>query len=259
MSHDTFFPTPAMTDPSGQTPTPSLSWNTASELPFLLDGVMPPAEPDAGVAETAPGRWKLVPDRGAPDTHIDVSTAVPLLRRDPQLDTSSSAEARLSHVLKAVAAAGFDSLDDAVIAYYIESLKDDERLRQEQRLNRIRRLPVLLKKLHLAAQGWGQWQRRSFQEQIIKSTEDIVIAELEDHLAKRQPNHYNSTYTTEQPGQTFKHRARDETDIEAELPNTWTLLTSLSTKYNAIASKDWQTDVPKLVSNFLAAGTDLST
>ncbi|KAF2029787.1 hypothetical protein EK21DRAFT_112653 [Setomelanomma holmii] len=256
MSHDMFFPTPAMTDPWGEAPTPNLSWNSAPDLPFLLDETMPPAEPDAAVAEAAPGRRELVSDREVPDTHGTVNTASSLPRGDSQLETPAFTGARLSHVLKAVAAAGFDSLDDAVVTYYAEALKDDERLRQEQRLSRIRRLPVLLKELHLAAQGWGQWQRRGFQEQIIKSTEDIVIAELKDHLATRRPDKYNSTCSTEQPGQSCRHKAKDETDVEAELPNTWTLLTSLFSKYDAITSKDEQTDVPKLVSQFLAAGTD---
>ena len=132
------------------------------------------------------------------------------------LDTSSSTstEARLSHVLKAVAAAGFESLDSAVVAYYARSFKDDEWLRQEQRLNRVRRLPVLLRELHHASEGWCQWQRRSFQEQVVRSTEDILIGELEDHLtAKADPPH------GQQANQTFMQKAGDEVDIESEVRN----------------------------------------
>ncbi|KAJ5195613.1 uncharacterized protein N7498_009051 [Penicillium cinerascens] len=238
MSNKNFFPTPSMTDPWEEAPTSIPSWNSATRQPILLDEAMPAAGQD----EAAPERYEPGSDRG-----------------EYLLGTSASTEARLSHVLKAVAAAGFESLDNAVVAYYAKSLKDDEWPGQEQRLNRIRRLPVLLRELHLASQGWCQWQRRSFQEQVIKSTEDILIAELEDHLAARGNDPHNLIGGTRQPSRAFKHKARDEADIEAELPNTWTLLTSLSTKYNTVASKHGQSDMPNLVGKFLAASTDLDT
>jgi hypothetical protein len=175
------------------------------------------AEPDASIGEAAHGSSEVMSDRRVPDTHSTVDTTLSRPGEDTQLDTSASTGDRLLHVLKAVTAAGFDSLDDAVVAYYVESMKDNERLRQEQRLSRIRRLPVLLKELHLAAQGWGQWQRRAFQEQIIKSTEEIVITELEDHLAAMQSDCRNSSCNPEQTGRACKHKARDEADIEAEV------------------------------------------
>nr|QCC62996.1 hypothetical protein [Phoma sp.] len=232
-----------MTDSWGEAPTPSLSWNSAAGLPFLLDGDMAMADPNATMIEAPPDRQEIATDRRVFDAQSISNTA------SSQLDSSALTAERLSHVLKAVSAAGFSSLDDAVVAYYAEFCKDDERLRQAQRLNRIRRLPVLLKELHLAAQGWGQWQRRSFQEQIMRSAEDIVITELEEQLLAKRRDHYSP----------LEQQARDETDIEAELPNTWTLLTSLSTRYNAIASKEGQDNVPKLISKFLDAATDLGT
>ncbi|THC90237.1 hypothetical protein EYZ11_010298 [Aspergillus tanneri] len=224
LSNKDFFPTPSMTDIREEAPTSILSWNSATNQPILLDEAMPAAGQDeAGLGSL--------------------------------LDTSASTEARLSHVLKAVAAAGFESLDNAVVAYYAKTLKDDEWLGQEQRLNRIRRLPVLLKELHLASEGWCQWQRRSFQEQVIKSTEDILIAELEDHLtARADPDHG-------QPNQAFKHKARDEADIEAEVRQIppCKALGNANWRYNTIASKHGHSDMPNLVGKFLAASTDLDT
>jgi hypothetical protein len=150
-------------------------------------------------------------DRSAQDVHDAISTG------DGHIETPASIEDRLSQVLKAVDAAGFDSLDSAVIAYYQRSSKGNEWLRQEQRLNRMRRLPVLLKELHLAAQGWGQWERRNFQEQIIKSTEDILFAELQDHLATRRSSPHGSPCSIEQRGQTRQHMTDQDTDPEAEV------------------------------------------
>lgn len=164
---------------------------------------MSTADTDVSVLEAAP-------ERGEPESDRSVSTG------GPQLDPSASIDARLSQVLKAVDAAGFDSLDSAVIAYYKKSSKGNDGLRQEQRLNRMRRLPVLLKELHHSAQGWGQWERRNFQEQIIRSTEDILFAELEDHLASRRTSPQNSPYGNEQRGASHQSE-EDQTDVEAEV------------------------------------------
>ncbi|KAE8153718.1 hypothetical protein BDV25DRAFT_149016 [Aspergillus avenaceus] len=183
-----FFPTPSMTDTQEEALTSILTWNATTQSGLLDDA--------------APDRYDFAPDPG-----------------EYVLDAAST-EARLLPVLKAVAAAGFDSLDSALVAYYTKSVKEDDRLGQEQRLNRIRRLPVLLKELHLASEGWGQWQRRSFQEQVIKSTEDILIAELENHLAARGSNPHPLTGGGGPSSPAFKHRARDEADIEAEVRST---------------------------------------
>ncbi|KAL6886037.1 hypothetical protein GGI43DRAFT_418566 [Trichoderma evansii] len=196
MSNKNFFPTPSMTNTWEEAPTSTLSEDSVTKQHILLDE----SRLTGGQDKTSPETYELQSDQG-----------------EHYLDTSASTEARLSHVLKAVAAAGFESLDTALVAYYAESLKDDEWPGQEQRLNRIRRLPVLLKELHVASQGWGQWQRRSFQEQVIKSTEDILIAELDDHLAARGPGHHSSTGASGQLSQAFRHKARDEADIEADV------------------------------------------
>jgi hypothetical protein len=217
MPYDASFPTPAMTDSWGEESTQDLLQNPSSELSFPSDRAKLMPEPNVMVAEAAPRRSELVLDRGGSDTHSIVDTTLLRSGEDSQFSLSASTETRLSHVLKAVSAAGFDSLDDAVVAYYVQSLKHNKRLWQEQRLSRIRRLPVLLEQLHLAAQSWGEWQRRSFQEQIIKSTEDIVVAELEAHLAAKRPNCCNSACDTEHPGQVCKHKVTEVADNEAEV------------------------------------------
>ncbi|KAF7561371.1 hypothetical protein G7046_g2772 [Stylonectria norvegica] len=246
---EAFFLSPTITDPWGEIPTPDLSWNPPNKVPFPVAKAVPTAETDAVAPDGALEMGRSVSDRRAIDAHNMAGTG------QAQVNNSDSIEARLSHVLKAVDAAGFDSLDSAVAAYYKKSLKGNEWLRQQQRLNRMRRLPALLKELHQSAQGWGQWERRNFQEQIIKSTEEILFAELQDHLAARRSCPQNSPCSTEQSGQAGENEVEDEVDAEAELPNTWTLLTSLSTRYSTIASQDWQTEMPKLVGKFLAAGT----
>ncbi|KAH7004560.1 hypothetical protein EDB82DRAFT_487142 [Fusarium venenatum] len=250
----TFFPSPAITDTWGELPTPDLSsWDTTTKPHSTENRATPIIDKHVSPFEAALEIVEVASDRSAQDVHDAISTG------DGHVETQVPIEDRLSQVLKAVDAAGFDSLDSAVIAYYQRSSKGNEWLRQEQRLNRMRRLPILLKELHLAAQGWGQWERRNFQEQIIKSTEDILFAELQDHLAARRSSPHGSPCSVEQRGQGRQQMTEHDTDPEAELPNTWTLLTSLSTRYSSIASQDLQTDMPRLVSKFLAAGSELNT
>ncbi|UZP34639.1 hypothetical protein NXS19_002455 [Fusarium pseudograminearum] len=255
-SDSTFFPSPAITDTWGELPAPDLSWETTTRPHSPGNRATPTVDKHVSVSafEAALETGELASDRSIQNAYNSPSTT-----GDNHLETPASIQDGLSQVLKAVEAAGFDSLDSAVIAYYQRSSKGNEWLRQEQRLNRMRRLPVLLKELHLAAQGWGQWERRNFQEQIIKSTEDILFAELQDHLATRRNSPHASPCSIEQRSQARQHMMEHDADPEAELPNTWTLLTSLSTRYSTIASQDLQSDMPRLVSKFLAAGSELNS
>ncbi|KAL4726845.1 hypothetical protein ACLX1H_005735 [Fusarium chlamydosporum] len=207
----TFFPSPAITDAWGELPTPDLSWETTTRPHSPGNRTTSTVDKDVSAFEAALERGELASDRSVQDAHSAAAST-----GDSHPETPASIEDRLSQVLKAVDAAGFDSLDSAVIAYYQRSSKGNEWLRQEQRLNRMRRLPVLLKELHLSAQGWGQWERRNFQEQIIKSTEDILFAELEDHLATRRSSPHGSPCSVEQRGQVRRHMMEDDTDPEAE-------------------------------------------
>lgn len=171
MSQDSFFLTPAMTEQWGEVPAADLAWNPTTDLPFLLDGDTTMVEADAQIIEEVSKRG-TTPERQIADAQGICNTEI------AELDHSVSIGERLAHVLKAVSTAGFNSLDDAVVAYYTESCEDHEWLQQTRRLNRIRQLPTLVEKMHHEAQTWDEWQRRGFEEQIIRSTEDILIAEL---------------------------------------------------------------------------------
>ncbi|KAL4815807.1 hypothetical protein BDW67DRAFT_185526 [Aspergillus spinulosporus] len=105
MSNKNFFPALLTTNPQEEAPASILLWDEATKQPILFDGAMPAA----GQEKTAPETYEPAPDQ---DEH--------------SLDSSASTEARLSHILKAVAAAGFDSLDNAVVTYYAKPLKEDE-------------------------------------------------------------------------------------------------------------------------------------
>jgi hypothetical protein len=132
MSHDMFFLTPVMTEAWGEESTPNLLWNSGQEPPNFLSGrPMAQVEPGEAVDGAAPagGRRELASEKRMPETHNAVDAAMPLPKTTSQLGPSAGTGERLVHILKAVAAAGFDSLDDAVLAYYTETLKDEDQLR----------------------------------------------------------------------------------------------------------------------------------
>lgn len=103
-----------------------------------------------------------------------------------RLDTPDLPQGRVRHVMEQAAAVGFETLDEAVAAYYTETFEDMPSLYQEQRLSRNRRLPRLLNTLHSAAKGWSEWERRGFQEQITLGAEEVLVQELNTYITQQR-------------------------------------------------------------------------
>ncbi|TQN66295.1 Transcription factor radR, partial [Colletotrichum shisoi] len=97
-----------------------------------------------------------------------------------------SSQGRVRHVIEQAAAVGFETLDEAIAAYYTETFEDVPSLYQEQRLSRNRRLPRLLSTLQSAAKGWSEWERRGFQEQIAMGAEELLVQELRTFIARQK-------------------------------------------------------------------------
>ncbi|GKT54242.1 hypothetical protein ColTof3_01581 [Colletotrichum tofieldiae] len=101
-------------------------------------------------------------------------------------DVTESPQSRVRYLMEHAAAVGFDTLDEAVAAYYTETFEDVPALYQEQRLSRNRRLPRLLNTLQSAAKGWSEWERRGFQEQMIMGAEELLVQELNTYMAQQR-------------------------------------------------------------------------
>lgn len=91
--------------------------------------------------------------------------------RDHRLDE------RFEYVLYCLHTAGFDSFDALVTAYYSSSFNESSTLSMEQRLSRNRGLPNVIAELFRSAGGWSDWERRGFHEELLKTTEMMLISE----------------------------------------------------------------------------------
>ena len=80
-------------------------------------------------------------------------------------------------MLECVQAVGSDSFDSLVITYYTEKFGASTPLANEQRLSRNRGLPKLISEVYQATNDWSDWERRGFHEEILKTTESILMSE----------------------------------------------------------------------------------
>lgn len=99
------------------------------------------------------------------------------LRPAPQPVTQNALGERIGSIMEAVQAAGFDSFDALVSAYYCDTFGEASSLANEQRLSRNRRLPKVIADVFQATKGWSTWERRGFQEEILKTAESMLISE----------------------------------------------------------------------------------
>ncbi|RFU76198.1 bzip transcription factor, bzip-1 [Trichoderma arundinaceum] len=100
------------------------------------------------------------------------------MRPVPQPGTqNASLDERIESIMETVQAAGFDSFDALVSAYYCDTFGEASPLANEQRLSRNRRLPKVIDDVFQATKQWSSWERRGFQEEILKTAESMLISE----------------------------------------------------------------------------------
>ncbi|KAF2157805.1 hypothetical protein K461DRAFT_290081 [Myriangium duriaei CBS 260.36] len=152
-------------------------------------------------------------------------------------EKNASMEDRLKYVIDQAKAVGFPNFDDAIIAFYNHTFRESSALFNDQRLSRNRRLPRVLAILRDAAQDWSEWERRGFQEEIIRSAEENLVKEFQsfkagDKFADCQSvlNQNNATLNTNSAtlnNNSMKRKVQDE------LPNLWALMAALTSKNGA--------------------------
>jgi hypothetical protein len=79
--------------------------------------------------------------------------------------------------------AGYHDFNALISAYYTSDFPESSSLSNEQRLSRNRRLPKVLFELFQATSSWSEWERRGFQEEILKTAENMLS--LEGDSARR--------------------------------------------------------------------------
>jgi hypothetical protein len=89
-----------------------------------------------------------------------------------------SIEARMNYILDAAKEAGLQNFDELVAAHYTYSPHAPATTQQDQWLGRDRRPSQFLRNSCKAAEGWCDWERRGFEEEIMRGAEDAMRQEL---------------------------------------------------------------------------------
>ncbi|KAL6903113.1 hypothetical protein GGI43DRAFT_401273 [Trichoderma evansii] len=165
------------------------------------------------------------------------STISPL----PQPTTENiSLDERMEGIMEKVRAAGFDSFDALVSAYYCGNFGEASFLANEQRLSRNRRLPKVIDNVFQATRQWSAWERRGFQEEILKTAESMLKSEAASAhnplMAKIAP--LLDLHEITNQASTAEALVDLKRSIQDQLPNSWALGMALSFD----SRNSWQRD-----------------
>lgn len=86
---------------------------------------------------------------------------------------------KFEFLLECTQAIGSDNFDALAITYYTGKFGSSTPLANEQRLSRNRGLPKLIGEVHNAAREWSDWERRGFYEEVLRTTELVLVGEVE--------------------------------------------------------------------------------
>ncbi|KAH0495851.1 hypothetical protein TgHK011_009379 [Trichoderma gracile] len=146
----------------------------------------------------------------------------------------------IESIMENVQAAGFDSFDALVSAYYCDTFAEASPLANEQRLSRNRRLPKVIDDVFRATSGWSSWERRGFQEEILKTAESMLTSEgasaRSSLMSKITP--LLESHDATNPAATAEALVNLKRSIQDELPNSWALTMALA----ADSRNSWQRD-----------------
>ncbi|TLD06159.1 uncharacterized protein PgNI_08003 [Pyricularia grisea] len=113
-----------------------------------------------------------------PSPRPSVSQITPISSPQQPPEPTAAIDERLEYMIDCAEAAGFDSLDCLVEAYYSSTLTEPQSyLSSMRRLSRNRRLPKLLSTLFESSLGWSEWERRELFGEIFKMAETLLISE----------------------------------------------------------------------------------
>ena len=87
-------------------------------------------------------------------------------------------EARFETVIKAVEAAGFESIDDLSTQYYTANFKEDTVSHWAQSRSRARSLHAFLASLHASTNNWSDREVQGYRQQIMEAAESLYVSEL---------------------------------------------------------------------------------
>lgn len=111
----------------------------------------------------------------------------------------SALEERFAHVLECARRVGFETFDHMASQYYAQNFHAGSSLAMDQKVSRNRHLPAMLADLRRNSATWSVWERQGFQDETLKTAEEIYASECRDFkangelvtLAAIQQNVYN--------------------------------------------------------------------
>lgn len=127
-------------------------------------------------------------------------------------------EGRIEYLIGCAHKAGFQDLDSAMIAFYTATFDEGSGCSIAQHLSRKRCLPKLLEELRSHAGSWGSWEARAYQDEILRSAESLLLAEMGSTAPASGDRDGNWSVVS--------HQLRDE------MPHLWSLLTTLLLRGN---------------------------
>ncbi|KAG6040929.1 hypothetical protein E4U41_006580 [Claviceps citrina] len=89
----------------------------------------------------------------------------------------SGEEERLESVMRHAHEVGFNTFEDVATAYYKTDSRNSSALSTEQQLSRSRRLPRMISDVYQATEGWSQWERWGFRQEILQTAMAMVRSE----------------------------------------------------------------------------------
>ncbi len=99
------------------------------------------------------------------------------LRPQDSPENNLKLDERFKVILECINSIGFDNFDALVSAYYSEQFSESSPLSHEQRISRKRRLPKVVAEVLQAAANWSDREREGLQEEVLKQTESVLVAE----------------------------------------------------------------------------------
>ncbi|KAI6784864.1 uncharacterized protein J7T54_007958 [Emericellopsis cladophorae] len=152
-----------------------------------------------------------------------------------------SLDERFECIMEQVEAAGFENFDAMVTAYYTQSFSPTSALADEQRLSRNRRLPQVISDVHAAASGsWSEWERKGFQDAILRTAEGMLTSEGCDARQSLGSKVAQLVEAQDLGDATKAAGAKVEMKrtVQEQLPNAWAVTMALA----ADTRHAWQSD-----------------
>lgn len=109
-----------------------------------------------------------------------IATAPTEISEDGLPTKLSSMEERFEYVLDCARRVGFETFDNMASQYYAQNFDANSSLAMDQRVSRNRHLPAMLADIRQSSSKWSVWERRGFQDETLKTAEEICAAECRD-------------------------------------------------------------------------------